>query len=280
MFVVFILWWCMDMKKEYYGFDILKFILSLLVVQIHIGFFNTYSLELEDLFGNFISRFAVPLFFIMSSYLLFNKINKDNIFSKDNRLIYINYFKRLILMYLFWGGVYLFCFKFIFDFKIDLVSFLFNFFFVGFYRQFWFLVAQIFGTFLLLVMLKKFSLRQVLIFSILLYIIGLILVPYNSIFEGFLGIIPKYNGERYIARNFLTFGLVFISLGAYISFYNGKFNLGKIKFYTICFLFLSLFEFLFLKSINCQYFGLQLFIGIVSVFIIVLLILKRKKRNK
>lgn len=55
----------MDVQRNYDIFDLIKFILSIFIVSIHSGI-------VPDIFIPIV-RIAVPLFFIISSYLLFRK---------------------------------------------------------------------------------------------------------------------------------------------------------------------------------------------------------------
>lgn len=268
------------MKSNYCIFDIVKFILSLLVVQIHIGLFSSYSSEVEEIFKNLIGRYAVPLFFLISSYLLFDKINKKNLFSQENIKIYKKYFKRLLIIYTSWTLIYFIFLKYFFNINISFVYFIVNYIFTGFYRQFWFLNAQIIGTSIFLILLKRNSIKRILVFSTIFYIIGLILVPYNSLFSN-VNLIPKYNGNVLICRNFLTFALIYISVGYYLNLIKDKISNIKLKKYSILiFSILSFLEFLYLKKINCQYYALQIFILLNSVNIFIVLINTKVKFDK
>ena len=253
------------MKKEYYIFDITKFILSLLIVQIHIGLFSTYNIATEELFKNLIGRYAVPLFFMISSYLLFDKIDKDHLFSLENKYIYNRYISRLLILYTSWLIIYFISLKFIFNMDISITQFISSYFTDGLYRQFWYLNAQILGTILFLILLRSFSINKILIISIILYIFGLILVPYNSIFIKIFPFIPKYEGNVLMCRNFLTFALVYISIGYYINLLKTKkINIKLMSYLSAIFFILSIIEFIYLKNIDCKYYALLIFILLSS----------------
>lgn len=74
--------------------DISKFILSIMVVAIHVSpvspNLRTYLLPLL--------RIAVPLFFMISSYFLFLKLSR----AEDGKRVLINYITRTVKLYLFW----------------------------------------------------------------------------------------------------------------------------------------------------------------------------------
>ncbi|MBP3706069.1 MAG: acyltransferase [Clostridia bacterium] len=80
-------------KNRNYTLDLLKFCLSLMVVAIHS---NLFSRTLYPWL-----RLAVPIFFIISSYLFFGKIkNIEN--QKEKSKCLARYVKRNLILYLFW----------------------------------------------------------------------------------------------------------------------------------------------------------------------------------
>lgn len=91
----------MEKSKYYYGIDLFKFICALLVVSIH----STMFLEWEGLyhfFHNYITRFAVPFFFISSGFF-FSRILEN----KDTMKIGIKHYSvRLLRPFMIWGAFY------------------------------------------------------------------------------------------------------------------------------------------------------------------------------
>lgn len=79
-------------RENYDIFDLAKIILALMVVTIHTGL-------LPGVVYPWV-RVAVPLFFMISSYLLFSKINNSP--QKDKRSILKKSLKRQLLLYLLW----------------------------------------------------------------------------------------------------------------------------------------------------------------------------------
>lgn len=78
--------------KKYDALDLTKIILSFMIVAIH-----------TELFPKFLYpwlRLAVPLFFIISSFLLYTKINNSE--SQKEKIILKNYIYRLLKYYFFW----------------------------------------------------------------------------------------------------------------------------------------------------------------------------------
>lgn len=78
--------------KRYDIFDVTRYVLAIMVVAIHTQLFPSILYPWL--------RLAVPLFFILSSYLLFERINDSDEKQKSDRIK--KYIKRNLLLYLFW----------------------------------------------------------------------------------------------------------------------------------------------------------------------------------
>ena len=87
----------MGKTKEYNSLDILKFVLSILIMVIHTGIDKTIISPLL--------RIAVPLFFIISSFFFFSKIN--SISEKEKPAALLRFVKRNLGLYLFWAIIQL-----------------------------------------------------------------------------------------------------------------------------------------------------------------------------
>lgn len=85
----------MNLKKQYNTIDILKFIMALLVIMIHVKP-NVHSDVMTRFFAP-LTSIAVPVFFIISSVLLFGKLNNGSFSSL------LRYCKRIGLLYLCWA---------------------------------------------------------------------------------------------------------------------------------------------------------------------------------
>lgn len=72
--------------------DVLKFVMATMIVAMH----TSLCKELANPWF----RIAVPIFFILSSYFFFKKLNEMTSEEKENRLRY--YVKRIFLLYVFW----------------------------------------------------------------------------------------------------------------------------------------------------------------------------------
>ena len=86
-------------KKTYVGIDLLKFIMALAVVAIHVKPFETSSL-LSSIFKPWTSA-AVPVFFLISAFLLFNKVERLS-GGGQKRIAILNFTKRIGILYMVW----------------------------------------------------------------------------------------------------------------------------------------------------------------------------------
>lgn len=88
-------------RRNYDSIDVAKFVLSILVVAIHVRPFDGYAVFFRP-----ILRTAVPLFFLISSYFFFNH-HKD-LSGLEERVLHIEkYVSRNLRLYLFWMLVFL-----------------------------------------------------------------------------------------------------------------------------------------------------------------------------
>lgn len=156
------------MRKSYDIFDIAKIILAIIVVGIH-----TLSAEVISPW----SRIAVPLFFMMSSFLFFQNATIENLWERYKRFALRN-----LQLYVFWLVLYL-------PYTIyedHSLKNLFGAIFLGGYGASWYLVASIVGMAILCLLLKACKGKNILalIVSLLLFAIGLLSETYNFLIDG------------------------------------------------------------------------------------------------
>lgn len=93
-------------KKNYYGIDLLKFIMAVCVVAIHTQpLYSVQSIVVQRLFDT-ITSLAVPYFFSVSGFLLFSKIDAD-ISCRKNMEVCKRYLSRVLSLYVIWNIIYL-----------------------------------------------------------------------------------------------------------------------------------------------------------------------------
>ena len=141
------------------GIDLIKFFCSYLVCMVHIPFISgvdsVWANEINYYVQNSVSRIAVPFFFAASGFLLFRKIDINNInFERIKKYCY-----RLLLLLGVW----------------------FILLFVGNIDQLWYLGGSVIVTLMLTVFLeKKISYKVIGIISIVLYSLGLLMDSYSG----------------------------------------------------------------------------------------------------
>lgn len=195
-------------RKNYDVLDLTKFILCLMVVAIHTELF---PIALYPWL-----RLAVPLFFMISSFLLFGKVKETRTVRERNRVIK-HYVIRIWQLYLFWFVVLLPVTIYVrrnwFDNGpiIGLVNVVLKPLLGSTFPASWYLMASIFGTLIVNRLSLKFgNIRQFILFS-LAYLICCFFSSYMPLFGGSesLGFIDHLFSPQF---SFLS-GLIFIWLG-------------------------------------------------------------------
>ncbi|QOD85856.1 acyltransferase family protein [Weissella viridescens] len=167
----------------YVGIDLLKCILAILVVAIH-----THAP-----FFNILGRFAVPFFFMTSSFFFFKKyIHLENRHAQNIALW--RYAKKLAIMYVLWRILYL-PFDIYKNFQSNpnsfpnisvsgLIKWFFKFVFIGRDGTFitgWYLIASIFGMLVIVFLIRYVGLRVTLIISIIVELLILMVTSYGQV---------------------------------------------------------------------------------------------------
>lgn len=94
----------MERQRQYPGLDVVKFFLALLVAERHvIQIFFTEDSRWRLLIGSWLSNLGVPVFFTISGFLLFRKVEAG----KPDRTVIRRFCMRSLKLYLVWSGLYL-----------------------------------------------------------------------------------------------------------------------------------------------------------------------------
>lgn len=188
--------------------DISKLFMSILVCGIHtLG-------DIGVLFPVF--RITVPLFFTVSSYFFFSKLNQSE--NNCHKKVLKHFLKRNITLYGFWAAVLLpqillqnnYFSNGIFSCLFIIISRLF---FGSTFTGSWFLSSLIIGTVIVYCLSKKFKNIYLVVFSAILYIYCCLMSNYRNFFpeDGFLQkLLYLYPGTVY--RSF-PISLIFITIG-------------------------------------------------------------------
>ena len=218
-------------KKEYYGIDLFKFIMSFCVIAIHTSLLN----EQSHVFYSLIIRMAVPFFFLSTGFLLSNKLNDSNE-NEYNLNIIKNQIIKFLKKYLFWSFIYLpLTIYGIFFFKYSLVGIVRNFLFVGEeYNswQLWYLLSSVYAFVFLFFCFKRNVNSKKMITIIFLIIVLKSLFDYYEVnYENF-NIIFIVKVIRKTIRNFRIFnGIIFIPIGIKLKKVNVTFKINTFLFF-------------------------------------------------
>lgn len=169
-------------KTNYDILDITKIILSILIVCIHTEILPDICYP--------VLRMAVPLFFIISSYLFFSKVSAAETEDVQNGML-----KRYIIR-----NIKLYLFYFILTLPITImkrkwysygvmgvIMFLRALFFGSTFVASWYIIASIIGTTIVFFLSRKLNPASVMIIGFFSYLIGCIASNYYYLFHGFGG---------------------------------------------------------------------------------------------
>ena len=146
--------------------DIWRFIVSFLIVAIHISPFAKISPEFDFFFTRILGRIAVPLFLMITGYYILDRALKD-------KQVLVDYTKKILKIYLLCILLYLPINIYMGSFKnIDIITILKDVFINGTLYHLWYFPALIVGVWITYYLVKKLGRKKALIATILLYIIG------------------------------------------------------------------------------------------------------------
>ena len=86
-------------RKYIIGFDILKFLMAIVIISLHAGISKVFSIPVSTFISNF-QGLAVPVFFLLSSFLFFEKLSCSQPSTSKNLW---QFEKRILYLYLLWS---------------------------------------------------------------------------------------------------------------------------------------------------------------------------------
>lgn len=203
-------------KKEYTLINVLKFFCAILVIAIH----SIYGKTNSEYFLKTTARIAVPIFFIISGYFIYNKVEKRE-FKRLNK-----YALHIFKLYIIWSIVYLiFAYDefFVYDnITKNLLYITKNFLFIGTYYHLWYLISYFVAIYIVYFMYNKLGIKFSLIISLILYLGSLLA-------DSYYGLLPPCKLMAMVDIYIYLFGemgnsfiwiLIFIFLGMAIKKYN------------------------------------------------------------
>lgn len=190
---------CNILKNSYISdggtrFDVLKLLLAILIVAMHSGIFPRWLLPLP--------RLAVPLFFMMSSYLFFLK-QKKAVDSIDKKILLFKYVKRNALLYCFWSVVLLPSVIVLHQSWFQkgiyyaLYCILKAFFITGFFPASWFILAACYSTVIVFYLSKRISNGWLFIIALFVYSFALLDSNYGGLLNEEVKVFLFKPGIRY-----------------------------------------------------------------------------------
>jgi len=223
-----------------------------MVIGAHCNFLLDYSRVLSYITVHGLFRITVPIFFIINGYYFLDVINGKRI---------RKWLKRVTILYLVWMLAYIFYWARLDNFSLSRCI---NIILVG-YHHLWYLNAMIFSG-LLLYLMRKISDKKLLTIVVSLFIIGTGM-QYLKNYEVFSNEkIIKLLNDTSVYRNFIFFGLPFLSIGYLIRKKELIIKLSK-KQVTTC-LVISLIIFISESLLN--YFFIPVFNGFDMYFMMLL----------
>ena len=216
-------------QQEKQGMDILdlvKLILSFMVVAIHSSLFDPYLYPWL--------RLAVPLFFIISSYLFFKKVN-GCAHSKERNQALKDFALRNLKLYAFWFIVLFPVTGFLrgwfsMDGEAAVINIIINFFIGSTFVASWFISALIIGVIIIFIASKKVNNTVLLVFGVVLYLLISIRCSYMFVFKDWtdmLYAVAKFEAYTNSPINSFPAGSPWIIFGKL--FADGYFSKIKIK---------------------------------------------------
>lgn len=201
--------------KKYDILDIVKFILSIMIVAIHSGIFPYVLYPWL--------RLAVPLFFMISSFLIFSKVNN----SPNNKkwIILKKYVMRLLKYYLFWFIVLIpitifarqnwYSFGLVKGIFITIRETL----FCSSFLASWFIVAAIYATLIIAKLSERINKKILLLIFIFIYIVCCLRSSYFNWFEKIPYIKYYFSYEKIFTSPVLSFpvALIWVFIGKYFA---------------------------------------------------------------
>lgn len=243
-------------QRSYPQMDKLKYAITFLVIAIHCAPFLEISEVMNLIFVQGIARIAVPLYFIISGFFFFKKIDQSKGWKDTENLGYLKtYCFRILKLYAIWSILYLplYFYPILKDGNFSILSFLMDVLYHGTYYHLWFLPALIVG--MILAYTLSFSFSNVITIGIacLLYVIGSMLNTYSPLYYEIPLLQPLLHVLSFIfqtGRNGFFFAPIFLLIGRYFSMQNNQSTIKSMNIKCMIWLFAYVLEVYFLYHIQ------------------------------
>ncbi|BCZ46669.1 hypothetical protein psyc5s11_27360 [Clostridium gelidum] len=210
-------------NSTYYGMiDVLRLVFAALVVSIHTMAFKSINEDLWIATSMGIARLAVPFFFIVTGYFLYNRINSE----KEPK----STLKRLLILYVSWVLIEIITLfpMVLSNLGTSPIFLIERLLFMGITGSLWYISSLIIAIFVISPLLKKDKILLLIIIGFVLYLFGATGDTYFGLFEKTMitHLINGYTGVFVMPQIGITESIIFVSIGAAVNKY--KFN-EKIK---------------------------------------------------
>lgn len=225
---------------QYNMIDVMRLIMAFVVIMIHKPFVPPSNPFLKFIVENIVGATAVPFFFMVSAFLFFKKAEKNS----DDKAVFWNFEKRLLILYVFWTIVYIpsnmikfygigfegMSFKLFVSGLIQIAK---NFFLSTSFVHLWYVNTLMISVAAVYFMRKRLSSRTTLLISLAVFICSN-LVPmifsYVPFAESLWNIVPT------VVINTFQKGLLCVSVGMCMADFRECSKKSEIIFVTVAFL--------------------------------------------
>lgn len=219
-------------RLNYSNLDFMRYVCAIVIIVLHLRPFLGISYEMDLAFSYIAGRICVPFFFLVSGYFVAIK-------EKDNPGYIKSYSKKVIPFYLVWSAfyvpfilyehwsfisleiltplfalpIYLILFAVILGLLIAIVIALF---YAGTYYHLWYFPAVLLSLMVLAKWKKHFSVKLLLFIALFLLLFGATETYFGILPVKLQQILQIYYNLFFTTRNFLFFGLFYVTLGYFI----------------------------------------------------------------
>ena len=212
---------------NYQAMDVMRCVMAMLVVALHSQPLSQIWPRVDLFIVEVLGRLAVPFFFLASGFFFFRKIEHSNgkmlrESADPGRLK--TYLVRLLRMYAIWSVIYLPLVIYQWGknengITVNLLFLLRNTLFTGAVGHLWYFTALMFAVLALWMLLRYVHIHYILGLALVLYLVGMFDLAYSvfirdTVLQHLFG---AYNLVFATTRNGLFFGLLFVAVGAKLS---------------------------------------------------------------
>ena len=220
-------------QKCYENLDLFRYLFSIVIMILHLRPFLNTSYSLDLFFNNIVGRICVPFFFLVSGYFVAKK-------ERQNKEYIKKYVKGMLPLYLTWSILYIpiillygssylpTIISYVQQIPIPIwlliplillfspVLLLLILLYSGTYYHLWYFPALMLSLLVLRWWKKRWKIQYLLIISFVLLLFGATETYYGILPHSFQHILSYYFKFFFTTRNFLFFGLFYVTLGYHI----------------------------------------------------------------